>query len=41
MKKFLILTLALFVASCTSCNKEDEDFTPYPDGKNRKEQPRS
>jgi hypothetical protein len=35
MKEILILTLAIFVASCSSSsNTEDEQFTPYPNDPN-------
>jgi hypothetical protein len=41
MKKILVLALALFVASCASCDKADEDYTPFPGAKNSKEQPKA
>lgn len=30
MKKYLVLAMALILAGCASCTKEDEDFGPYP-----------
>jgi len=41
MKKILVIAIALAIASCTSCNKQDEEFIPFPGGQGTKEQPRN